>query len=125
MNTSAKIQALEKQIESGKINTDKARILAYFKKNKGGFIRGVMEDLNMSERTVGARMSELEDLGLIKNDCAMQTKYAPDPQGYFRYLEDDGDRRNHRWQRHYKRREKWLKYGKENGFLTEDLIVVS
>lgn len=120
----AKIEALEKQIKSGKLNSDKARILEFAKRKKFFFIREVMTALNLSIRTASARISELEDLGLIAYQYAMKTKYAPDKQGMFKYLDDDGERRKHARKRHYDRRKKWLNYGEVNGFLDEDLNVV-
>lgn len=120
----AKIQALEKQIESGNIKTLHAKILHFAQKKKFFYIREVEKELGIARSTATARISELEDLGLIAYQYAMKTKYAPDKQGMFKYLDDDGERRKHAWKRHYDRRKKWLKYGEENGFLDEDLNVI-
>ncbi len=65
MKTQASYQALKNQIESGKLRGDKKRIMRLFEQKKYISIRYVMIVLNLPHRTVSARLSDLNDLGLI------------------------------------------------------------
>jgi len=69
------MEALLKQIESGKIETDKAKILNYIINNPNSTWLDIKISLNLLENTAGARISDLEDLGLI------MPKYTKEQRG--------------------------------------------
>jgi predicted ArsR family transcriptional regulator len=71
----AKMEALLKQIESGKIETDKAKILNYIINNPESSRIDILEALDMLENTATGRISDLEDLGLI------MPKYSKEQRG--------------------------------------------
>lgn len=56
------------QIESGKITTDKAKILKFIIDRGGSNIVHMESLLPMKNQTLTARLSDLEDLGLIYSD---------------------------------------------------------
>ena len=65
MKNSPKISAYVQQIESGKINTDKSKILKFIMDNNGKTIENMQNCLFMKLQTVVGRVSDLYDMGLI------------------------------------------------------------
>lgn len=62
----AKIEALIKQVQSGKTKTDKQRIVNYGLHKLSKFtIKDLEYDLNMKLETIVARVSDLQDLGIV------------------------------------------------------------
>lgn len=62
----AKIEALIKQVQCGKIKTDKQRIINYGLHKLSKFtIKDLEYDLNMKLETIVARVSDLQDLGIV------------------------------------------------------------
>ena len=120
----AKIEALLNQIQSGNIKTLHAKILNYAQKKKGFFIREIEEVFKVARSTATARVSELEDMGLIKNMGGYQTRYAKDKQGYYRYLVTEEEQKKHRWLRRSQKYNRWLNSGIEEGWLDESLNVI-
>ena len=59
------IDALLKQVETGKLESDKAKILSEIKRHAGLCSLDLCKRLNMNIRTVSGRLSDLEDDGLI------------------------------------------------------------
>lgn len=117
----AKILALKEQIESGNIKTLQGKILNYAKEKKFFFIREVERDLKITRTTAVARISELEDMGFIKNQLALKTKYAKAKQGEYAYISDPIMQYEHRHQRKLDRMYRWLKNGHEfEGMLSRE-----
>lgn len=81
MYNETKIKALKKQIESGKIKTDSAKILNYIQ-NKVIAVNmpSICRDLNMAEKTVSARLSGLQDIGVIE-----LSKVKGNNHNYYKY----------------------------------------
>lgn len=81
-----KILALMKQIESGQLKSDKARILKFIIDRKGSNIIHMTSILGMKHQTLTARLSDLEDLGVIyahstlNNGTHTNFKYQPDEE---------------------------------------------
>lgn len=66
MNKEMKIKALLKQVQSGKLENDKSRILDYGIRKRQFTINDICLDLCMIVQTASARISDLEDLGFLK-----------------------------------------------------------
>jgi len=66
MNNQTKIQALTKQIDSGQLKTDSAKILDFIKKEGFSSLPIICDALGMPEKTVSARLSGLQDLGILE-----------------------------------------------------------
>jgi predicted DNA-binding transcriptional regulator len=68
-----KIKALQKQIDSGQIKTDAARILDFVIENAFATAPEICKQLKMPEKTVSARCAGLQDLGILE---VMPMKYS-------------------------------------------------
>ncbi len=66
MNNETKIQALNKQIDSGKMKTDAARVLNFIIEEKFSSMPLLCDALNLPEKTVSARLSGLQSIGVIE-----------------------------------------------------------
>ncbi len=66
MNNQTKIQALQKQIDSGQLKSDEAKILDFIKKEGFSSMPLICDALNMPEKTVSARLSGLQDVGIVE-----------------------------------------------------------
>lgn len=66
MTYSPKLKALINQVNSGKIKTTKAKILDVIIRHKRVTIENIIFWTNIKESTVVARLSDLEDLGIIE-----------------------------------------------------------
>ena len=60
-----KIKNLLNQIATGQIKTNEAKILNFIIENKGAHINGMRFGLNMQHQTLTARLSVLEDFGIL------------------------------------------------------------
>lgn len=120
----AKIQALEKQIQSGNIKTLHAKILRYARQRRGFFIMELQQILSIARSTATARVSELEDMGLVKYVEARNVGFAKDKQGYFKAILDEEGQKRHRWIRRSKKYNRWLNTGIEEGWLDTNLNVI-
>lgn len=99
-----KIQALLDQIHSGKMQTSKAWILNYIMRHPGSNKVQIEKALRLPHQTVTARLSDLEDIGLIeaKGDGQYSNFYfISDPQG----------QKLHRAKRAAEKLEAWAKKG--------------
>ena len=121
---SAKLEALQKQIQSGQLKHTKDKILAYAKTFGFFTLRDITKDLGIPRGTAAGRVSELEDEGLVKNWFGIQVKGFKDKQGHYSYLKDPKNQRIHKAQRMYERRRKWIQYGIREGFLDDQMKVV-
>ncbi|MCB0448445.1 MAG: MarR family transcriptional regulator [Gelidibacter sp.] len=105
----AKIQALLKQIHSGKRQSDKARVLDFVMKHPYCTTVDVEVKLNMLHQTASARISDLLDLGVIEERGTKETatsnftylKYQPD------YLQQVINSRNRKKDKY----DNWVKKG--------------
>lgn len=61
-----KINALLDQIKSGKMENDKARVLDFIQKNPHATIQDIEINLNLYHETASARVSDLQDLGVVE-----------------------------------------------------------
>ena len=61
-----KIKALQKQIDSGQLKTDAARILNFIIKQGFSSAPLICDALGMPEKTVSARCAGLQDLGILE-----------------------------------------------------------
>lgn len=66
MNNETKIRALMKQIDSGQMKTDACKILDFIIKEKYSSMPLICDALDMPEKTVSARLSGLQDIGIIQ-----------------------------------------------------------
>ena len=78
-----KIKALIDQIESGKITTTKALILHHIKENDFSFISKMEYELRLPNQTLTARISDLEDVGLIYKKGEIKTGNRTMSRYYF------------------------------------------
>lgn len=100
-----KIQALLDQIRSGKMQTHKAWILNYIMRNPGATKVQIGKELRIPHQTVTARLSDLEDMGLI------EAKGEYQPYSKFYYIEDPQGQKLHRAKRAAEKLEAWAKKG--------------
>ena len=112
------IAALQKQIDSGNIDTDKAYILSLIQKNDLT-IDNLETILTIQYSTITARISDLQDLGLIyvkhSNNKGRFSVYA--------YESCMGKQSFNRADREKLRFQKWVKKSKDfNRFLSTDEI---
>ena len=66
MKNETKIKALMKQIDSGQMKTDASRILDFIIKEGFSSMPIICDALCMPEKTVSARLSGLQDMGIIE-----------------------------------------------------------
>ncbi len=106
MEHSPKIKALMDQVHSGKLQSDKARILSFIKQHPGQNKVLIGKYLNLPHQSVTARLSDLEDIGLIE---AKAPPGATLSQFYF--IEDPQGQKIHRAYRSAVKLEQWAKKG--------------
>ena len=100
-----KIKALFEQLNSGQLKSDSAKILAFVKKRPGANKLLICGYFNYkSSHTVTARLSDLEDLGLIESKG--EGKYSQ----YF-FIKEENAQRIHAAQRAAEKLEQWVKKG--------------
>lgn len=111
-----KIAALLEQITSGKMQSDKARILNFIMSYPGHSKVVIGKHLDLRHQTVTARLSDLEDLGLI--EAKGSGKYSN-----FYYIQDTQGQKLHRAKRAADKLEAWAKKGIQLG--VNPIIVTS
>lgn len=109
-----KVKAYLKQIESGQIKTDKARILKYIIDNNGGNIIHLRSLLNIKHQTLTARISDLLDDGIIY----VKGTFNDGKYSKFAYEPDKEKQKENRKKRRYDKYLQWKSKGE--GF--KDLI---
>lgn len=109
MAKQTQIDALLKQVQSGKLTSDKAKILSYIGKHPYTTDLDLVNHLGMHRKTASARLTDLEDMGLIT------TRGVQEQEGYSRnrYITVDNAAlsRYLREQRDNDKYIKWLKKG--------------
>ncbi len=86
MKRTPKIKALLDQINSGKMTQASAKILDVIIRHKGVTIRNIIYWTNIKESTVVARLSDMEDMGIIYKSGTTKEgnlsifRYEPDPK---------------------------------------------
>lgn len=109
-----KIAALLEQIASGQMKSDKARILNFVMTFKGQNKETIGKHFAIPHQTVTARLSDLEDLGLIESKGA--GKYSN-----FYPIYDPQTQKLHRAKRQAEKLEAWAKKGISLGVPTEQV----
>lgn len=107
MNNKTKIKALMNQIESGKIESDACRILDTIIRHQYSSLPLLCDYLGMPEKTVSARLSGLQDIGIIeivhpeegeKHDFQIY-RYQPDPMRQVRNVNDRRRAKFNQWKK--------------------------
>lgn len=98
------IEALKQQVESGKYLSDQARVFASVTEARAS-LKELVTKMGMKVQTVSARLSELQDQGVIAQDNDGRF-YATLPE-YHDY---------HATQRRKKRFTNWVRKGEDEGF---------
>lgn len=106
----AKIKALLFQIESGKMDNDKVRILNYLMMHDSNIIR-LGQALQMKHQTLTARLSDLMDLGVI--DSIRLTNLNGLSYSMYFYQKNEEVQEINAYNRKLERYHKWLKKGDE------------
>lgn len=118
--SSASVKTLLDQIDSGKLKSDKAIVLNYVKKQteKGNatIVKNLREKLLIPHQTITARLSDLEDLGLVykKGDSELAGSHYCN----FFYEANEEKRAENRLEVRKRKFKKWLNKADE----FEDLI---
>ena len=102
MNT--KLKALLKQIESGKMETDVAKILSYVITNRYTSRPLIADGLNMKLQTVVGRVSDLLDMGILEafsneGDEYEILQYQADPLRQAKNAVDRKKKKFERWKK--------------------------
>jgi len=118
-NRSAKINALNEQIKIGKIESDKAKILAFIKGRNDANLINRPTLLNIKINVASARISDLLDLGVIY----VAGTFNNDKNSFFRYEPDEDKQRYNALKRQEHNFALWIKKGKKYymHFMTENL----
>lgn len=124
MTKQTQIDALLMQIQTGKIETDKAKILNYIKNNPSSSRIDITAGLNMHEYTVGARISDLEDMGLIVCLAKNTKEQRGSKQSTYIFVHDEVDRIVLAEARHRAKYIKWVNKGMNEfcKYMPNDLI---
>lgn len=110
-HTNPKIKALIDQVKSGRLRTDRATVLDILM-HQPFTLSELRSRLAMSHQTVTARLSELEEMGLIYK--------AGTRNGYsIFHHEPDIYRQDIRRKRvNEQKRQRWIKTGQKNGWIS-------
>ncbi len=106
-----KIDALMYQITSGKIKTDKAKILFEISKRPLTIENLVLSGFKI--QTASARCSELEEMGFIKKMYSPTNSFS-----WFRYVEDPKEREELRKMIANVKKQKYFAKGVEMGYFS-------
>ncbi len=117
--STAQIKTLMTQIESGDINSNEAKLLEHFieleKKEQGDSLPKLHQKFQMSKATIVARLSALEDKGLIyKTGEVEKRKDSLDRPVYYsvyKYQPDLLEQETNRYNIDDAKYQKWLKSG--------------
>lgn len=110
---SNKIKALEMQIESGKRNNDRTKIIAMLKERSMTLDHFVMNGIR--KETVTARLSELEEMGFVK-----KRQKADEKLSWFVFVENEMERAYLRERVEDLKKKAFFKRGLINGWLNEN-----
>jgi len=110
MDTSNKIRALFEQIHSGKMESDSAKILRAIIVSPKTLEYFVAR--NMKYSTVTARLSNLEDLGLIKKNIDPLNSYS-----IFSFIKEEENQITAREKIKEEKRQLFIKKGIEKGYI--------
>lgn len=114
--SSPKIEALLNQIRSGKMENDKARVLNFIQKNPHATIQDIEIGLNLYHETASARVSDLEDIGVI--EVSKTGRYS-----HLVYQDDPKKQKVNAFLRKCEKFERWKKkIVKFEDLLTEDQL---
>lgn len=109
-----KITALLNQIESGKLHNDKARILNQVILSRGVTSYSLERRLeHIKPTTILARLSDLEDLGLIYKQSTRKIIGNEQPYSLFVYEPDENKQKQNALKRKNLKFEAWKKRGLE------------
>lgn len=107
MSKSPKLKALEMQIQSGKMVTDSGKILDTIIRHKSMTIPNIVYWTKIKESTVVARLSDLEELGIIqKSGTNKQGKHS-----LWIYVPDENERRKNQDKIQIRRYLQWINRG--------------
>lgn len=108
-----KIKAYLKQIETGQIKSDAAKVLNFIIKKPGTNMIHMTSLIPMLEKTLSARLSGLEDIGVIVKKGTTQSK---NHSKYF-YEPDPSKQKENVLKRLKIKKDAWLKAGRKYGWL--------
>lgn len=110
----AKINALLHQIRTGNIRCLQAKLLGYIAE-KPCSLQELRNATTIVHQTITARLSELEDMGLIKKGSRIKGQ----PFSIFHYVKDPAERIRLQRKKAAERRQKWVDLGKKNGWVKQ------
>lgn len=110
MEPSNKIKALFEQIDSGKMESDKVKILKAIIEKPRTIESFTL--IGMRYSTVTARLSDLCDLGLVKKHINPCGKYS-----YFSYVKDENEQQRLRDELMTEKRQNYIKRGVDKGYI--------
>ena len=108
----AKIEALMQQVASGRIKSLQGRILSMIMV-KARTLDELRADYGFTHQTVSARLSELEDLGLITK----ARRVAGESYSSYHFVEDMAEQVRLRRRKEAERRQRWVDLGVRNGWI--------
>jgi len=108
----AKIEALMQQVASGRIKTLQGRLLAMIQ-IKPRTVEELRDHYGIAHQTVTARLSELEDLGLITK----ARRVAGESYSSYHFVEDMAEQVRLRRRKEAERRQRWVDLGVRNGWI--------
>lgn len=120
MLTTPKIKALLNQISSGKLQSDRAKILNHIINRGESNAIHMKSLLNMDKQTLTARICGLEDLGVIYKSGTINDG----SHSVYKYEPDTEKQKLNATKRELEKLEKWLKLGrtKFTHLMNEDTI---
>ncbi|TYP71514.1 MarR family transcriptional regulator [Aquimarina intermedia] len=104
-----RVKALLKQVNSGKMETDKVRILHHIKKHPYTTLPEIERKLNMKHQTASARTSDLQDLGLIEESG--EVKKGNSTHSYYKFQPDPNKQAKNAFERKKIKFSQWRKKG--------------
>ena len=107
----AKIEALLNQVKTGRIKSLQGRILAMIMV-KARTLDELRADYGFTHQTVSARLSELEDLGLIR-----KTRESGESYSSYHFVEDYAEQVRMKRRKDAERRQRWVDLGVRNGWI--------
>lgn len=107
MNNETKIKALLHQIESGQMENDASKILNFIIQKRKADMPLICKELKMSEKVVSARLSGLQDIGIIQE---VKQEEAPRYKTY-RYQKSPAMQVHNAYMREKWKFEQWKKSG--------------
>ena len=105
----AKVKTLIKQIEEGRLDSDRAKILSHIMKHPYSTIIDLCNKLNMKIQTVSGRLSELMDLGIVEEKGQKETSTSV--YTYLKYQANTDKQEDNARQRLSQKYEIWINQG--------------